>query len=281
MVYPLALLWLFGTLFSLYFLFVLLKELLLRHRLRAIERMPFPQTYRRYLERIEHYRYLSSEEKAKVERSILRFIHTKNFIGVRLQLRTEMKVVIAFYACLIVLKKEGYCYPRLKNILIYSHDFIVDEIKEFGGIYTKARFVLEGQSGDETVVLSWHEARKQAYHLRHRNVIIHEFAHELDFEDGAADGVPPLERSVYAEWVHVMHREYVRLENAVQKGRFLGKYKQLGEYAATSEAEFFAVTSELFFERPYRLYKNFPEIFNELQRFYGCDPREWVPLSSR
>jgi Mlc titration factor MtfA (ptsG expression regulator) len=281
MAYPLALLWLFGGFFFLFLFAWLIKQLIRQRRLRAIEKMPFPEKYRRYLQRIEHYRHLGEEEKAKIERSILRFIHTKEFIGVRLQIRTEMKVVIAFYACLIVLKKEGYCYPRLKQILLYSHDFIVDEIKGFGGIYTKARFVLEGQSGDETVVLSWHDARKQAYHLRHHNVIIHEFAHELDFEGGTADGIPSLERSAYGEWVHVMHREFVKLENAVQKGRYLGKYRQLGEYAATNEAEFFAVTSELFFERPYRLHTNFPEIFSELQRFYGCDPREWIPPSSR
>lgn len=281
MAYSPALLWLFGALFFLYLLFQMLGQIARQRRLRAISRMPFPERYRSYLRRIAHYRHLGDEEKVKIERSILRFIHTKEFIGVRLQIRTEMKVVIAFYACLIVLKKEGYCYPRLKQILLYSHDFIVDEIKGFGGIYTKARFVLEGQSGDETVVLSWHEARKQAYHLRHHNVIIHEFAHELDFEDGAADGIPPLERSVYGEWVHVMHREYARLAKAVQKGRYLGKYKQLGEYAATNEAEFFAVTSELFFERPYRLHANFPAIFSELEKFYGCDPRGWVPPSSR
>jgi Mlc titration factor MtfA (ptsG expression regulator) len=231
--------------------------------------MLFPDAWRTYLERTVHYPRLSPEQQQRVERSILKFVHLKQFIGVGLDVTDEMRVVTAFYACLMVLEKPGYCYPSLQNILLYSHDFIVKEVKSRGGIYTEGAYVLEGQSSTESVVLSWHEARKQAYHLTHHNVIIHEFAHELDFEDGMADGVPPLTRGLYARWTRIMQHDFKALSAAVTRGRYLDRYKLLGEYAATNEAEFFAVVSELYFEKPGQLKHHFPELYHLLETFYG------------
>lgn len=268
MPYPLALLLVFTSFFTLYILYSAYRYYQKQQLFKQLETMPFPDPWRRYLEHTVHYPKLSTQQKRTIERSILRFIHAKSFQGAGIEITDEMKVVTAFYACLMVLNKPGYCYPQLETVLLYAHDFIVKEVRSHGGIFSEGAFVLEGQSDAKTVVLSWHEARKQAYHLTHHNVIVHEFAHELDFEDGIPDGIPPLQRSLYTRWAKTLHHDFDALSNAVTRGRYLGKYKLLGDYAATNESEFFAVASELYFEHPKQLKKHFPELFEVLNDFY-------------
>jgi len=244
-----------------------------RKFLEKIEKMPFSSTYREPLLKIPHYQHLSSDEKEKMERSILRFIHTKEFIGVKLEVTDEMKVVIAFYACLLLLHIEtDNCYDNLKTVILYPSPVVLESVHNNGGIYTKENFVIEGQSADDTVVLVWHDARYEAYHLRHNNVVIHEFAHEIDYMDGKIDGVPPLERSKYHEWTRILFKDFRKLSEVAMKDRAWGKYKLLGSYAATNEAEFFAVVTERFFESPHSLKRHFPELYDELKDFYRIDP---------
>ena len=239
---------------------------------RKIKQTPFPKHYLRYLEKIPFYHSLDPKEQEKIKRRIAIFLFEKEFVGIKKDVTDEMRVVIAFYACLIALELPEECYHELKTVLVYPYRFVADEVKSYGGIYTKERFVLEGQSSGDVVVISWHEAKKEAYHLRHHNVIIHEFAHELDFEDGAADGVPPMERSRYNAWVHTIFRHYKKLNHKWLQNRDWGKYELFGPYAATSEAEFFAVLSELFFTKPLKLKEDFPDIYRELTLFYRQDP---------
>ena len=239
----------------------------------AIAQMPFPETYRKILQKIPHYIHLDANEKNKIERSILRFVHTKKFIGVKMDVTDEMKVIIAFYACLLLLQIDTEnCYDNLKTIILYPSPVVLDSVRNNGGIYTKEDFVIDGQSANDTVVLVWHDAKREAYHLRHDNVIVHEFAHEIDYMDGEVDGVPPLERSKYHEWTQVLYGDYKKLSEVAARGRDWGKYKLLGSYAATNEAEFFAVVTERFFESPQSLKRHFPELYEELKDFYKIDP---------
>jgi Mlc titration factor MtfA (ptsG expression regulator) len=248
-----------------------------RRMLKEIDRMPFPETYRKILNKIPHYRSLSPMDREKMERSILRFVHLKHFLGVKMEVTDEMKVVTAFYACLLLLHIETEnCYDNLKRVIFYPSPVIIDSVRNNGGIFTKEDFVIDGQSANDTVVLVWHDARKEAYHLRHDNVIIHEFAHEIDYMDGEVDGVPPLEKSRYHEWTQVLYRDFKKLNDTLINERDWGKYKLLGSYAATNEAEFFAVVTERFFESPHSLKRHFPELYAELKSFYGVDPVEWV-----
>ena len=272
MTYPSALLLLFGglgaTLFGLYLLYALRNKQLL-HKL---ESMDFPASYKKILTKTPHYLKLSTQDQKKLQRSILRFVYTKEFVGVGLSVTDEMKVIIAFYACLLLVHKEvESCYEELKTVVIYPHAVIVKEVKSAGGIFTKEQFVIQGQSANHTVVITWHEAKKEAYHLRHNNVIIHEFAHEIDFMDGYADGVPPLEKSKYDGWVNSFYREFTTLNEIALKDRDWGKYKLFGAYAASNEAEFFAVVTERFFESPTSLKHHFPNLYNELKEFYKID----------
>ena len=244
-----------------------------KKKLQRIAAMPFKEEDRKLLSHIKHYQALNSEEKEKIERSILRFIHTKDFVGVKLEVTEEMKVLIAFYACLLLLHiTTENCYNNLKTIIIYNHPVMIDKVQNNGGIFSKEQFLIDGQSANDTVVIIWHDAKREAYHPRKENVIVHEFAHEIDFMDGEIDGVPPMERSKYHEWTNVLYREFEKLNHVAMKNRDWGDYKFIGEYAATNEAEFFAVLSERFFESPGSLKKKFPDIYNELKDFYGIDP---------
>ncbi len=246
-------------------------NMLYRHYLwYRIAKMPFPPEYRDYLQKIPHYWRLPENLRRKIEKSILYFISTKEFRTVDIALSDEMKVVIAFYACLMQLGQKG-CYDRLKTIIIYPNDVITKRIEEEGGVYRHGTFVLEGESSGGTMVIAWNEARKEAYHPHRHNVIVHELAHELDYEDGSADGIPPLEYGRYAGWAKVMFHTWKQLRKAFEKGRYLEKYKLIGSYAAKNEAEFFAVVSELFFEKPEILKKHFPDVYRELVAFYGLD----------
>ncbi len=252
-----------------------------RKLLETIAQMPFDPKYRKILEKTPHYRYLSEEDKEKIERSILRFIHTKKFVGVKMDVTDEMKVIIAFYACLLLLHIDtDNCYDNLKTIILYPSPVVFDNVRNNGGIYTKEDFLIDGQSANDTVVLVWHDARYEAYHLRHDNVIVHEFAHEIDYMDGEVDGVPPLERSKYDSWTKVLLEDFKKLNDVALKNREWGKYKLLGSYAATNEAEFFAVVTERFFESPHSLKHHFPELYKELKDFYNIDPAAMLPAKA-
>jgi len=272
MSYYLALLLFFTTLgFSVTFLFLFLKKKE-QKRIQKLLEKPFKEEHRTYLKNTPHYNNLSSEDKQKIERSIILFANTKEFIGVKLVVTDEMKVIIAFYACLLLLHKTTTnCYDNLKTIIIYPTAVAFDNIQMQGGIYTKEKFLIDGQATSDTVIIIWHDAKKEAYHLRHNNVIVHEFAHEIDFMDGEIDGVPPIERAKYDEWSRVLFGDFQKLSSVALKDRDWGKYKLLGSYAATNEAEFFAVVTERFFESPQSLKKHFPELYHELKEFYNVD----------
>lgn len=272
MTYFSALLLLFGGLGAASLGIYLLYDLRNRQLLHKIDSLDFTESYKKILSKTPHYPKLSMQDQKKLQRSILRFIYTKDFVGVGLDVSDEMKVIIAFYACLLLVHKETEnCYDDLKTIIVYPHAVIVKEVKSVGGIFTKEQFVIQGQSANDTVVITWHEAKKEAYHLRHNNVIIHEFAHEIDFMDGYIDGVPPLEKSKYDGWTNTFYKEFSTLNKIARKDRGWGKYKMLGSYAASNEAEFFAVVTERFFEDPASLKHHFPNLYNELESFYEID----------
>lgn len=238
-------------------------------KLEKILAQPAKKEYIAILENIALYKRLNETEKQQIYKSILIFINTKEFAGVNIDVTEEMKVVIAFHACLLILHvKFAGCYENLTTVLVYPYTMVAKQVSANGGIYTKGEFLLEGQSASDTVVVSWHDAKKDAYHLNKNNVLLHEFAHEIDFLDGSADGTPPLPYSKYHEWAKVLSQEFNKLSKVALKNRDWGKYKLIGSYAATNEAEFFAVVTERYFEKPESLKKHFPQLFEELNSFY-------------
>ena len=274
MSYYAALLIFFTALGAAAALFLFFYQLYKKRELQKILNTPFKEEYRVYLRKTPYYNRLPKEKQQEIEKSITLFMATKEFMGVGVEMRDEIKLIIAFYACLLVLYQDRTnCYENLKTVIVYPSAVAYENLQQSGGIYTKERFLIDGQAANDTVVIIWHDAKKEAYHLRHNNVIVHEFAHEIDFMDGEIDGVPPLERSKYDSWTRILYRDYKKLRKVALKNREWGKYKLLGSYAATNEAEFFAVVTERFFESPQTLYRHFPELYNELKEFYKIDTR--------
>lgn len=190
----------------------------------------------------------------------------------------EVRVLIAAQACLLLLHRETDYYPRLRSIVVYPEAYVAKtrwrEGDEDTGRESRARLGESWQTG--AVVLAWSSALSGAVNPADgQNVTLHEFAHQLDQEDGAADGVPPLaaegflqRRGRYLAWARVMRPEFERL----QEGAGRGHKTVLDQYGASNPPEFFAVATECFFEKPRQLRKKHPALYDELSRFYQLDP---------
>ena len=185
-----------------------------------------------------------------------------------LELTDEMRVLIAAQACLLLLNRPAAVYPRLKTILVYPSTYVA-------GGQDQPKSVRLGESwGAGVVVLAWNSVKGGATNFNDgQNVTLHEFAHQLDQADGAADGAPDLaSRSAYRTWAQVLSREYQTLRKWKKKGR----RTVLNKYGATNPAEFFAVATETFFEKPRQMKKKHPELYEELKRYYRTEPLDWV-----
>ncbi len=271
--YSAALLTVFGMLGAAALGFYLLHLRRRRNLLKKIASIDFSDAYREILSKTSYYPLLPPDDREKLERSILRFIYTKHFVGIGLTVTEEMKAVIAFYACLLLLHRgDDDCYGNLKTIIVYPDAVVINQVKSEGGIYSEETLAIDGQSADDTVVITWAEASDEAYRLQESNVIIHEFAHVIDFMDGEIDGVPPMERSHHARWEETLYREFDALDAVVSQEGELGRYTLFGTYAAEDEAEFFAVLTERFFGSPAALKRLFPELYAMVEEYYRIDP---------
>ncbi len=261
-------------LFSLAGLFILWQAIVYLHRMwqyKKLKSMPFPKSYEEILQNIHQYKILSPLHKEKLQLLILIFIDNKEFVGAKMTINDEIKVIIAFYACLMRLGFDLGDKDDVSTVIVYPKHFIVDETHSSGGISHTEKSVLEGQSANGTVVISWQDIKYDIAQQQKDNVIIHEFAHELDFEDGFADGTPVLEDSNYRRWSEIFSKAYDTLREQRDKGKSSDRVVLLGTYALKNEAEFFAVCSERFFEVPKAFKAYFPDIYQELKRFYRLD----------
>lgn len=249
-----------------------------RERLRAA---PFPAEWREIIERnVPLYGRLDEADREELLGHIQVFLAEKHFEGCGgLELTDEIRLTIAAQACLLLLHRETDDYRRLVTILVYPSAYVAKGIESLGG-----GFVLEGMQGrlgeawtDGVVVLSWDDVRGGAADIRDgHNVVLHEFAHQLDQEDGAADGAPILaRRSLYVAWARVLGTEYEQLRQDKTRHR----KTVLDKYGATNPAEFFAVATECFFEKPAQLKKKHPELYQELTEYYRQDPEQLLPAA--
>lgn len=234
--------------------------------------MPFPASYKTILQEIHQYRGITAKYKEKLHFLILLFIDQKEFVGAKsMAITDEIKVIIAFYACMMRLGFEVREKDHVSTVIVYPEHFIVDDSHMRDGIHHTRTSVLEGQSANGTVVISWQDIETTIADPGKDNVIIHEFAHELDFEDGLPDGTPLLESSNYKRWSEVFSKAFDTLHQDALVHKESEELRLLGNYALTNEAEFFAVCSERFFETPEAFKKYFPHVHEELKRFYRLD----------
>ena len=197
------------------------------------------------------------------------FLAEKNFeaCGGIEMIDIKMKLAVAAPACLLLARRPEDYYERLRTILIYPDAFRVKN-------HLGAEQVNLGESwGTGSVVLSWQSVvQGNQDYANGLNVVLHEFAHQLDQEDGAADGVPELDSGAdYGRWSQTMAKAYDSFCARVNEGR----RTVLDDYGAESPAEFFAVATETFFERAEALREEEPEVYAELQKFYRMDPASW------
>jgi hypothetical protein len=257
--------------------FLLGKRALRNRRRRQLTAMQFPQEWKTILERnVALYRYLPEDLREQLRNDITIFVAEKRFEGLGgLALTDEIKVTIAAEACMLLLNRENRYYPGLTSILVYPSAYVAEETAHIGGgIYVEGPVVRLGESWKHgSVVLAWDNIKQGALNPRDgHNVALHEFAHQLDQEDGMADGAPILgKQSSYRVWASIMSEEYERLRS----GSAHHKKSVLDEYGATNPAEFFAVATETFFEKPRQLKRKSPYVYAELKEFYKVDPAEW------
>jgi hypothetical protein len=254
--------------FFLFLLVLFIKHIKYKRWLKKLESSPLSENDLKILKQIDIYNRLSDYEKNVLNFKIQRFKSEKEFMGINLTVTDEIKTLISFYACLPTIYYKYFCYPSLKYIYVYPHTIILNEKNTVNGIAENETMLISGEAVGESVVIVWDEAKKEIYHNLGRNVIIHEFAHELDFEEGAIDGIPPIDKPLYKEWSKIMFEEYEKFTKKLSLNRFLGKYSLIDVYAATNKAEFFAVLSEYYFMKPCVLKKHFPDIYKELNKFY-------------
>lgn len=245
-----------------------------RARLRA---RPFPDAWRDILKRrVPYVRHMPADLQLQLKKHIQVFLAEKAFIGCAgLVITDEIRVTIAAQACLLILNRPDYCYPQLRQILVYPGAFHVRHTHtDEAGVMQQHGRTLSGESWVEgQVILSWRDTLESAAVPDDAyNVVIHEFAHQLDSEKGYTSGAPILEGPRrYERWSKVMQVAYDRLCEAVDRH----EHTFLDPYAATDPAEFFAVVSETFFERPADLSAEHPDIYDELRGFYRIDPLTW------
>lgn len=238
----------------------------------AIRARPFPDEWRAIIDaNVAHAALLDDEERKELETLVAIFLEEKHFEGCGgLELDDEMKVTIAAQACLLLLHRDTEIYPDLVSILVYPGAYRAPVHHREGAVVIEGEDARLGESWTRGVlVLAWDRVEPQARTLGTDNVVLHEFAHQLDAEDGDMDGAPDLgSRARYRTWARVLGEEYGELSAKLQAGL----PTDIDAYGATSPPEFFAVVTEMFFERPLALRRRHPELYAELVAFYAQDP---------
>ena len=237
---------------------------------------PFPDGWQGYIEKnIPLYKRLPDELKNQLHGLINVFIAEKEFKGCGgLEMTDEIKVSIAAQACMLLLNRKTRYFGKLKTIYVYPHTYVAKQVSYDGVMVIEGESVRLGESWQNgPIVLAWDSVTGGARNIHDgRNVVIHEFTHQLDQEDGDADGAPILEnRSCYRSWANVLSAEYEALQKKTRKRR----RSAMNKYGATNPAEFFAVATETFFEKPKQMHKRHPELYEELKSYYKLDPLEW------
>jgi Mlc titration factor MtfA (ptsG expression regulator) len=217
---------------------------------------------------------LPMELHQKLEGKINLFLHQVAFHGCDdLEVTETMELSIAAQASLMVVNTDQW-YDTLQTILIYPGAFKSTHTERDGYITREVETVRTGESWARgPVILSWADSAAGAFNDEDgHNVVLHEFAHQLDGLSGSTDGAPVLAKDhAFADWVDILNASYDRLQKRVENGQ----PTFLDEYGATAPAEYFAVAVEVFFEKPKSLQKHEPEVYNQISKYFNLDPSAW------
>ena len=260
-------------------------------RREKVKARAFPEAWEAALnEFVPYYRFLNEGDRAELRGHVQVLVAEKNFEGCGgLAMTDEIKVAVAGYASILLLHREAAYYPRLSSILVYPDAFVargkkpksvigrmdmMDPMDEMDVIDDDA--IRDGESWETgAIVLAWKSIVQSVREPGTAfNVALHEFAHQLDLDNGYMDGVPALDSdAAHAEWVRVMGGAFEVLQRDVDYDRATW----IDAYGAEHPAEFFAVLTETFFMRPHTLLRKHADVYGVLREYYKQDPAAILP----
>lgn len=236
-------------------------------RRKKLYRRPLPEAFETMLD--DHFSMVSefgAEERENFDRHLKIFLWEKDWFGTHgLEVTDEMKLVISASAARLARMLPVEVYDRVKEIGVYPSGFRPADDDEFHAA---------GMAHDfGTVLFSWDSVKKGiSIPNDGQDTTLHEFAHMLDLNDGIFDGTPKLHAyGDYPTWAEVLSEHFEAMQDNPDR------HDIIDEYGATNEAEFFAVATEVFFEKPKTLKRQAPELYEELRRYYRVDPLRREP----
>jgi Mlc titration factor MtfA (ptsG expression regulator) len=242
-----------------------------------VKRLPFKRQWRKIIQqRMPYFKKMPTHLQLQLKQHVQVFLSEKHFIGYNgIVISDEIRVTIAAQACLLLLNRKIDYYPKLRAILVYPRAFLKNQqVANADGVHFTQNLALAGESwGFGKIVLSWQDTVNGACDPNDgQNVVIHEFAHQLDQENGPANGAPILRKDQsYDAWASIFSTEFNHLKRqADTRQQSIFDY-----YGATNPAEFFAVASEVFFEKSKELHHDHPQLYKQLSLYYGVDPTVW------
>lgn len=247
----------------------LLLSLFLRTKKKPVITGPMPEAYKAILEeQVPFYRSLEPDRKQEFENRVQHFLATTRITGVKTTVEDIDRVLVASSAVIPIFNFPGWEYVNLREVLLYPDSFD-HEFQQVGGHRSIIGMVGSGAM-NHVMILSQHELRQAFMNKTGKtNTAIHEFVHLVDKTDGSIDGVPEfiLEKKYILPWLQLMQKEI----ELIIKDR-----SDINAYGATNEAEFFAVVSEYFFERPKLLKEKHPELYKLLAEIFNS-PDQKLP----
>jgi hypothetical protein len=214
---------------------------------------------------------LNADETRRLRELVVLFLHRKAFDGAHgLEVTRPMQLTVALQACLPILELGLDCYSGWETVIVYPSGFAPEHVyTDEYGVEHRTRDELSGEAWARgPVLLSWDDTAG-AGELDGYNLVIHEFAHKLDMQNGEANGFPPLHHGMDpSAWTRIFSDAFEDFRRRCERGEDLG----IDDYACTDPAEFFAVFSEVFFECPEILYRRYRAVYGQLRLYYRQDP---------
>lgn len=251
-------------------------------RRRRLMQQSFPEEWDAILQKnVPYFRHLPPELQTKLQGLTNIFLDEKTFEGCAdLEITGEIRVSIAAQACILLLGIDDLSsfYEGLRSVLVYPESYVARVKNTHNSFFVEEGF--EHRHGEAwsrgLVVLAWDEVKKGASDIHDgQNLVFHEFAHQVDYDYGATAQVESTDdQSSFLSWGWVVGNEYNKLLKAIKQNQ----QTLIDEYGATNLAEFFAVVTEYFFEKPQALRQKHPDLYHQLAEFYQQDPAEYIRL---
>jgi Mlc titration factor MtfA (ptsG expression regulator) len=248
-----------------------------REKRRARQRArPFPDEWVAVLDRVPLCRRLPPEDRVELRGHIQVFLAEKRFEGAGgLSIDDSVRLPIAGQACILLLHRPSDVFPNLRSIIVYPGEYVapLQEVDDRGFVTED----VESRCGESwmqgSLVLSWSDVLADLGDpFGELNVVLHEFAHQLDAETGEMNGCPRIaDLRLRADWAREMDIAYAEHTRSIERGR----RTVLDPYAAEEPSEFFAVATEAFFQQPRRILATLPALYDVLRRYYEQDPATW------